>query len=156
MIRVAKITDYAMVILSFIAKISASNPSITINTGTSHNNNISPIPTSNQNIFCAKTIANQTSIPLPTVAKILKILAQKQLLTSYRGTSGGYQLAINPDNISVFKIIEIFEGPLAIMECNINKKQCSIAKKCHINNHFTKINQMIYQTLEKFSLSDLM
>lgn len=134
MIRVAKITDYAIVILSLIAK--------------SYTN-------SNLNIICAKTIAQQTSIPLPTVAKILKVLAKKQLLISYRGTSGGYQLAINPANMSVFQIIEIFEGPIAIMECNINKKQCSIFKKCHINNHFTKINQMIYQTLDKFTLNDL-
>ncbi len=150
MIRVAKITDYAMVILSLIAKISSTYKKLNSNSEFIENQN------PNSNIICASTISEQTSIPLPTVAKILKILAQKQILTSYRGTSGGYRLAINPDNLSIFQIIEIFEGPIAIMECNSNKKQCSIAKKCHINNHFNKINQMIYKTLEKFTLNDLL
>jgi len=148
MIRVAKITDYAIVILSLIAKISSIHKKLGSTPGSIEN--------SNPSIICASTISEQTSIPLPTVAKILKTLAQKQLLTSYRGTTGGYRLAVNPADLSIFKIIEIFEGPIAIMECNSNKKQCLIAKKCHINNHFDKINRMIYNTLEKFTLNDLL
>jgi FeS assembly SUF system regulator len=140
MIKISKITDYAIVILSLLAKKHQQSIEGTIHPG---------------DLLSATEISHQTNITMPMVAKILKILTRNKLLNSVRGVHGGYQLLINPNQISVTQIIEIFEGPMAIMECNINQHKCSIFKQCNINSHFNKINQIIYNTLNKFTLNQL-
>ncbi len=69
MLRISKLTDYAIVILSYLALDSAK-------------------------VLSAQQLAEATHLSLPTVSKILKILLAAKLLTSFRGTGGGYQLAV--------------------------------------------------------------
>ena len=142
MLKIAKITDYAIVILSLLAKNYR---------GPTTDHMIYGI----QCLLSANAIAKQTNIPLPMVAKILKILAKHELLLSVRGANGGYRLLADPTQISITQIIELFEGPMAITECSLQQHQCSIYHKCNITSHFRQINQIIYTTLNKFKLSQL-
>ena len=68
MLRITKITDYGIVLMAQMA----SEPQTTM-----HN---------------ARDLAAATRLPLPIVSKILKTLARGGLLTSQRGTKGGYTL----------------------------------------------------------------
>jgi DNA-binding IscR family transcriptional regulator len=45
---------------------------------------------------------DHTHLTLPTVTKLLKMLAKKDLLTSQRGSQGGYSLAKQANEISVY------------------------------------------------------
>ncbi len=130
MIRVSKLTDYAMVIMVHLGQ----NP---------------------QYLFQAKEIAGETEINHPTVSKILKLITKGKLLTSHRGASGGYKLAKAPSQISVLDIIQAIEGPLAITECNLIEQDCAVADHCSTRAPWQYINQRISETLEKFKLSDL-
>ncbi len=72
MIRISKLTDYALVILAMIAN----------------------APTA---LFQAREVANKTHIALPTISKLLKNLTKKEFLQSVRGKQGGYRLNIDPE-----------------------------------------------------------
>ena len=56
---------------------------------------------SNDRMHTAAAAALATRIPEPTVGKILKALARRELLDSQRGTNGGYTLTRAPEAISV-------------------------------------------------------
>ena len=131
MLRISKLTDYAIVILVHICQ----QP---------------------DKFFQASTIARHTTIAKPTVSKLLKQLTKQQILSSQRGVTGGYKIAVNPDKISIAKIITALEGPLAITECSLSNTHCSIAAKCTISPIWLQINTVIYNTLQQHSLSDLM
>lgn len=131
MIRISKMTDYALVILAFLSK----EP---------------------KNYVQANDIAQQTHINKPTTAKVLKILAKCGLLESSRGATGGYKLTKVPTSISVAEIIQSLEGPMAIMDCTLGKEHCAIYNNCEINAPWSKINHVIVQALEKVKLSDLL
>ncbi len=130
MLRLSKLTDYATVILSFMAK-------------------------EKRRVCAAMEIAAATGIAVPTVSKILKLLVNAKVLMSTRGAKGGYMLAREPEAISVAAIISALEGPIALTECSISKQTCEQASGCGIRANWHLINQTIHNALESVTLADL-
>ena len=62
----------------------------------------------------ATSLAGEIGVPLPTVQKLMGHLVRAGLLTSARGTGGGFLLAREPHAISLAEIIEAIEGPIAM------------------------------------------
>ncbi|MDQ8039986.1 MAG: SUF system Fe-S cluster assembly regulator [Rickettsiella sp.] len=131
MLRLSKLTDYAMVIMAFLA----SNPG--------------------QKASNAKHIAEKTGISLPTISKLLKCLAQHKLLLAHRGMKGGYQLALPATEIALTKIIQALEGQIALTECSHHNRQCSVEKHCVIRDNWRTISAFIQDTLSRISVADL-
>lgn len=130
MLRLSKLTDYATVILSDMAKDQAQ-------------------------VHSAMEIAAATGIALPTVSKILKLLVNAEVLISTRGAKGGYVLAREPGKISVATVISALEGPIALTECSISQQGCEQASGCDIRGNWNLINQTIHNALESVTLADL-
>src|SRR5713101_4751164 len=118
MLRMTRLTDYGIVLLTYFAK-SPDSPM--------HN---------------ARDIAAAAHLPLPTVNKILKTLTRKGLLLSHRGVKGGYSLAKQPDEISVADIINATEGPVALTECAVNVPgNCAQEPLCPVHDNWQRMNQ---------------
>ena len=130
MLKLSKLTDYATVILSHMAK-------------------------DNGRLHGALEIAEATGIAQPTASKILKILVKAQVLASTRGAKGGYSLAKAPDRITVASVISALEGPIALTECSVSHKGCEQASGCRIQGNWHVINQRVSQALESVTLADM-
>ncbi|WP_020160782.1 MULTISPECIES: SUF system Fe-S cluster assembly regulator [Methylobacter] len=130
MLRLSKLTDYATVILSFMAK-------------------------DETHVHAAMEIAAATGIALPTVSKILKSLVKAGVLISTRGAKGGYALARVPEKISVATVISALEGPIALTECSISHQGCEQASGCDIRGNWSLINRTIHNALESVTLADM-
>jgi Rrf2 family protein len=61
----------------------------------------------------AETIARSQDIPLKFLLNILSELKRARIVTSQRGTQGGYRLARPAAEITVADVIRAIEGPLA-------------------------------------------
>ncbi len=61
----------------------------------------------------AAAIAEQTGVTLRFSLKILRKLVAGELVKSYKGAGGGYELAKDPKEISLYEVIEQVEGPYA-------------------------------------------
>ena len=61
----------------------------------------------------AETIAHSQEIPLKFLLNILSELKRSRIVTSHRGTQGGFQLARPAGEITVADVIRAMEGPLA-------------------------------------------
>jgi FeS assembly SUF system regulator len=106
--------------------------------------------------FTAPDLARDTSLPLPTVSKILKLLARKGLLESHRGVKGGYSLARDPRRISVAAMISALDGPIAFTECIEDTPGiCSQESVCQLRGNWQRINLSVRQALEAISLAEL-
>lgn len=130
MVRITKLTDYGVMIMAFMA----GNP---------------------LRLFQAREIAEQTSLAQPTVSKLLKKLTKHRLLTSHRGSNGGYHLACNPAKITIADLIDALEGPIAITECNLGHDHCATASLCSVKSPWQRINQVITRALQSVKLTDL-
>lgn len=136
MIRIGKMTDYGIVLLSYFA----SHPESTA--------------------FTARDLAAEARLPLPTVSKILKMLCRGEVLLSHRGVNGGYRLGQPAESISVAKIIEVLEGPIALTECsshygNTREDNCGLERHCPVMSNWQKISVTVRRALEQLSLKDM-
>lgn len=131
MLRLSKLTDYAMVSMVYLAN--------------------HPKQASN-----AKHIAEKTGIPLPTTRKLLKRLAQQQLLLAHRGIKGGYQLGLPAADISLGEIIQALEGPIALSECSHSNHRCALEKHCMTQDNWRRISAFIQDTLINITVADLL
>jgi FeS assembly SUF system regulator len=130
MLRISKLTDYAIVMLSTMAKEQSE-------------------------VHAAVEIATITGIALPTVSKILKLLQNGKVLVSTRGAKGGYLLAREPARITVADVIAAMEGPIALTDCSISHEGCDQASGCEIRGNWSVINQTIQKALESVTLADM-
>lgn len=131
MLRISKLTDYALVILSYLA--------------------LKP-----QEVASATLIAQKLHLTLPTASKVLKILAEAQLVTSFRGTDGGYQLARDAKLITLTQVLTALEGDLAMTECCAMESVCALDSLCAIKDNWQVINRMILTALADITLHDMM
>ena len=58
----------------------------------------------------ARQIADTHGLPVALVMKILKSLHQHGILSSTRGVKGGYQIAVNLDDLSLGRLIAVVDG----------------------------------------------
>ena len=131
MLRVTKLTDYATVVLTVLA----ARPG---------------------DVLSAPDLAEHAGLEAPTVAKVLKPLAQAGLVEGFRGANGGYRLARDPAAISLVEIVEAMEGPLAMTECSQHDSQCGIAKQCGVRANWRLINDVVADALRGVTLAQML
>lgn len=130
MLRISKMTDYAIVVLSLMAR-------------------------DGERTFAATEVAERTGISAPTVCKILKSLTRAGIVSSLRGVKGGYRLAQPPERTSVASVIDALEGPIAITECGVAQDSCQQAQSCHIRGNWNVINRAVRTALESVTLIEM-
>jgi len=130
MLRIAKLTDYATVLMVRLACEPAR-------------------------CFSAAQLADELGVPQPTAAKLLKRLLQSHLLTSVRGAGGGYTLAHAPHAISVADVVKAIEGPVALTECARGQGNCSLERDCATRANWQLISRAVQVGLEAVSLADM-
>ncbi|MCL5283930.1 MAG: SUF system Fe-S cluster assembly regulator [Armatimonadetes bacterium] len=132
MIRLTRMTDYGLLVMSQFAERS----DIPVRTG--------------------RDLADETGLPLPTVSKVLKLLAQGDLLSSHRGVQGGYRLSRPPEEISVADMVSALEGPIAMTLCNLHPGGlCEWEASCRIRENWQLINRVIRGALDNISLAEM-
>ncbi|MBS0218853.1 MAG: SUF system Fe-S cluster assembly regulator [Proteobacteria bacterium] len=130
MLRVTKLTDYATVLMTVLAREAGT-------------------------VLSASELAARAGLELSTVAKVLKPLAQSGLAESVRGANGGYRLVRDPQSISLADIVEAMEGPLAMTECSIHEGQCGIEMSCGARVNWLRVNDVIADALRGVSLANM-
>ena len=104
----------------------------------------------------ATLLAEQTSIPLPTVQKLVSRLSSAGLIESARGTGGGFRLSRPPAAISLADIIEAVEGPIALTTCvDDGRHDCQIEENCRVKPHWNVVNGAVRGALAGVSLASL-
>ena len=127
MLRLNRLTDYAVVVMVQLAR--------------------------SGEVMTAQRLAERTSLPPPTVAKLLALLAKSGLAAAQRGAAGGYELGRAPEHISVADIIETLEGPVALTACVEGANHlCSLESVCAMRGHWDTVNAAIRRALESVSL----
>lgn len=101
-------------------------------------------------------IAEATGLGQPTVAKLLKRLAQAGLVDARRGARGGYSLARPAETISVAEAIEAMEGPLALTACVQGAGDtCDHRSLCPMTGRWNTVDAAIRAALESVTLADM-
>lgn len=136
MIRLNKMTDYAVVMLSHMANIEGSD------TG---------------RMVTAVQMAQDSGVPLPSVSKLMQQLSKAGILTSHRGAGGGYSLDRAAGQVTVADIVTALEGPIALTSCiDGADTSCGSMPVCSMSGNWNQVNHAIQAALESVSLAEMM
>ena len=130
MLRVTRLTDYATVVLTVLA----TRPGV---------------------VLSAVELADAAGLEVPTVAKVLKPLAQAGLVEGFRGAGGGYRLIRDAADISLVEIVEAMEGPLGMTECSLHTGNCGIEQSCGVRANWRRINDVVADALRGVTLAQM-
>ena len=99
----------------------------------------------------AKSLSAATGVTLRFSLKILRKLVAEGIVRSYKGTQGGYELAKEPQEISLGQVIESVEGPITISRCvGTEEFQCTRVRErpeCRFNRTYAEIAQIVRERL---------
>lgn len=130
MLRISRLTDYGTMMLAYLAQ----QPGVRCS---------------------ASDVASATHVALPTVQKLLKVMARAGLVSSARGAEGGYTLARAAASITAAEIVGVLEGPVAITECSSESSECELESLCLVGGAWQQINDAILSALDSVTLADL-
>ncbi len=132
MIKLSKLTDYAVVVMVQFGKENAGA------------------------LKSAHAIADKTGIPEPTVAKVLKVLVKENLVESIRGAAGGYRLARPAGNISVGDVIAAMDGPIGIVTCTEGgQEECTASARCPAMGKWDHLNRLVRDVFQSVKITDM-
>lgn len=107
------------------------------------------------NVIMVDEIARAKSIPKSFLSKILQKLAKANIVKSYRGVKGGFQIAKSPREINLLDVIDAIEGPVAMNRCAVNRKVCSLSYSCAVHPIWVELRKDVEENLRKIDFAKL-
>ncbi len=131
MIRITKQTDYAILLLTYMAAQDLHQ------------------------VHTSRSLAEWSHLSLPMVSKILKPLARERIIVSTRGVNGGYTLARPAEEITVGEIIQASEGPIGMTSCISEPGSCEQETFCPVKVNWERISRAVRDAMEDVPLSEM-
>jgi Rrf2 family protein len=122
--------DYAVRSLTYIAKEEAS-------------------------VFTIRDISQKQHIPQNYLAKIMRKLVQKGLLSSSPGPEGGYSLRKPTEDISLKDIYEAIEGDMQLIDCMEKNVVCELFDSCTQRSVWDHLQLHTLTFLNDISVKDI-
>jgi Rrf2 family protein len=134
MLKISKLTDYGLLAAVYLARHSGE-------------------------VAAAREIAEFYHLPLPVVTKVLKALHTSGVIRSHRGVGGGYSFDGDAEAVTLGQLIEVFEGPWDLVECETldddGHATCAIRVACPSRRFMFGINRAVKGAFEQVTLGDL-
>lgn len=105
----------------------------------------------------AKEVSDSFKTSFDVTARVMQQMAQKGgILRAEYGASGGYQITKDLAKISIHDLIEIIEGPTALVKCLHNEGPCEIQGTCNIVSPLNLLNDKLTDFYKSVSLKELL
>jgi len=85
-------------------------------------------------------IATARGFSQPIVAKVLSVLSQAGLVQGSPGPGGGFTLARDPGEISLFEVFRLFERVDADRECPFGAAVCGGSEPCPLHDRMADVH----------------
>ncbi|HET8797700.1 MAG TPA: Rrf2 family transcriptional regulator [Thermoanaerobaculia bacterium] len=134
MLKISRLTDYGLLASVYLARRSGK-------------------------VVSAREIAEFYHLPVPAVTKVLKTLNTGGVISSHRGAGGGYSFDGDVESVTLGQLIEVFEGPWDLTECETldhdGNATCAIRVACPSRRFMFGINRAVKNAFEQVTLGDL-
>lgn len=101
-------------------------------------------------------IAHRTAAPKAFTAKILQQLAKADILFSFKGPNGGFDLPpLQAKTVRLSHIVKAIDGDAVFKGCAMGLKACNAKKPCPLHDQFAKVRDGLHRMLDTTSVHDL-
>jgi Rrf2 family transcriptional regulator, cysteine metabolism repressor len=102
-------------------------------------------------------IASRTHVPQSFLEQIMYQLRGAGIVRSVRGPSGGYRLNHPPEELTLERVVRVFQGPLAPIECSTrsNPAPCPMDPGCSLKETWQEVRDATIAILERTDFATL-
>ncbi len=102
-------------------------------------------------------IADRTSTPAAFLEQIMLRLRNEGIVRSRQGRHGGYRLNHPPEAITLDRVVRVFQGQLAPIECATRSEPepCPMEVGCALQQTWAEVRDATITILERTTFADL-
>ncbi len=102
-------------------------------------------------------IAARTHVPESLLEQIMTQLRGAGIVRSERGRNGGYRLNHSPEDITLERVVRLFQGPLAPIACATRSEPepCAMEIGCGMLDTWREVRDATIAILERTTFADL-
>ncbi len=111
----------------------------------------------------AREISERFLIPKRLLAEVLKDLCRAELIDSHRGATGGYSLALSPDDLTLSHVVGALEGRPSLTSCEGfaaghagHAGECGLEPRCPIRSPLQRLREGLWQLMQRTTLRSLL
>lgn len=101
------------------------------------------------------TLVELSDAPGSFLSKVLQRMVCAGLICSRRGTGGGFELAVPPENISLLRVVEAIDGPIQLNLCVSGAPGCERRVGCVVHPVWEEAQTAITKMLGSVSMAKL-
>lgn len=113
------------------------------------------VATKRDSLISAEEISTRRDIPEKFLEGILTSLRKAGVVNSYRGPSGGFELAKRAEDVAVADIIRIIDGPLAAVRGFAPEEIDYSGPVKHVSDVWIATRAALRNVLENISIGDI-
>lgn len=103
-----------------------------------------------------RDIAQAQQISEKYISRLAIALRRAGLIRSVRGINGGFHLAKKPSEITLLEVLEVMEGPVAVVECVSSTLKCGRHTHCGVRSIWQQLNDNIRNMMSSITLEEIL
>lgn len=104
----------------------------------------------------ASDLAASVSVPRNYMGKILHDLVRVGILKSTRGKNGGFQLAVEPGDLSLLQIVTLFDQIGERRRCLLGRPECSESDPCPVHHRWKECADHVQRFFTDTTVGDVL
>lgn len=102
-------------------------------------------------------LARRTQAPRSVIEQVMPVLRRDGVVRSERGRYGGYVLNHDPADITLERVVRLFEGQLAPISCATrhNPEHCPMEVDCSLRFVWEDVRDLVIERLAATTFADL-
>ena len=102
-------------------------------------------------------IAYRTAVPSSVLEQVMPVMRTAGIVRSERGPSGGYRLNKPPEEITLERVVRLFQGQLAPIGCATRSHQepCPMTVMCSMREVWEEVRDATIAILGRTTFADL-
>lgn len=104
----------------------------------------------------AAALAEETGAPPNYLGKLLQALSREGLVESQKGLGGGFRLARDPEEITMYDVVRSIEDVRRWTQCLFGGNGCSEDNPCAVHNRWMQIRESYMDMMKTTRLVDLL
>jgi Rrf2 family protein len=101
-------------------------------------------------------LSRELKIPHPFLRKIFQTLQKEGVVHSSKGRGGGFVLATPPNEITLIRLMRIFQGPLELSHCLYGEELCSDIRTCPLRRRIQALEKAVIRDIKTVTLQTLL
>lgn len=100
-------------------------------------------------------LVHATGVSESFLSKILQRLVHTGLVSSHRGTNGGFKLRVQPEGTRLLDVIEAIEGPIELNVCLGGREKCERQGWCGVRPVWEVAQEALSEVLRGVTIAEL-